>query len=80
MLAPLTEKLTAAVLGAALIGGGGAVLKNWYHNGVQDERIAFLEEAQAEQKELIDTLQTTNTTIAVLNERLKWVEKETRDE
>ncbi|MEW5249900.1 hypothetical protein [Microbulbifer discodermiae] len=80
MLTSLTEKMTATVLGAALIGGGGAVLKNWYHNGVQDERIAFLEEAQDDQKELMETLQETNTTIAVLNERLKWLEKETRDE
>lgn len=75
-MSPLVEKVATAVLGASLIGGGTAVLNNWHTNGVQDAKIETLVERQEKTDQLIDKLNETNANIAVLNERLKWIERE----
>lgn len=74
MMTPLTEKLATGLLGAVLAGGGATVVNNWHTNAVQDAEIEQMRVRQQKVEQLLDTLNETNTKIALLNQRLDWIE------
>lgn len=80
MMSPLTEKLASAIVGAALAGGGATLVTNWHTNGVQDAEIEQVEARQerleASVDKLLDALDETHTEVALLNQRLDWMERE----
>ena len=73
---PLTERIFAGVMGAVLIGGGTAIMQNWFENGVQAQQLHTLERRIEQTETVLDQLADTNQNIAILNERLSWIIKE----
>lgn len=67
----ILHKLGLAAATAALLGGGGMVLKNNVDNTVQDLRIERLEKAVERVEELSDKLDETNANLKLLSAKME---------
>lgn len=67
----ILHKLGLAAATAALLGGGGMVLKHNVDNTVQDVRIERLEKAVEKVEALSDKLDETNTNLQLLNAKIE---------